>query len=100
MKYQPQFPQRIGCIQDAKAFCRSFLDWYNQQHHHTGVGLMTIKSITVRPTKSTPRARTLSMTPLADPERFVRKEPQPPARPTATWINPPLKFQTGLSHNR
>ena len=26
-----------------------------------------------------------------NPERFVRKEPQPPAKPTATWINPPQK---------
>src|ERR1700693_4057756 len=33
MKYQPQFPQRFGCIQDAKTFCRSFFDWYNQHHH-------------------------------------------------------------------
>ena len=39
MKYQPQFPQRFGCIQDAKAFCRSFFDWYNQDHHHAGIGL-------------------------------------------------------------
>jgi len=38
MKYQPQFPQRFGCIQDAKAFCRSFFDWYNQEHHHAGIG--------------------------------------------------------------
>jgi transposase InsO family protein len=41
MKYQPQFPQRFGCIQDAKAFCRSFFDWYNQEHHHAGIALMT-----------------------------------------------------------
>jgi hypothetical protein len=26
-----------------------------------------------------------------NPERFVRKEPEPPAKPTATWINPPQK---------
>jgi len=32
MKYQPQFPQRFGCIQDAKAFCRSFFDWYTPTH--------------------------------------------------------------------
>jgi hypothetical protein len=41
MKYQPQFPQRFGCIQDAKTFCRSFFDWYNLDHHHAGIGLMT-----------------------------------------------------------
>jgi putative transposase len=41
LKYQPQFPQRFGCIEDAKTFCRSFFDWYNQDHHHAGIGLMT-----------------------------------------------------------
>ena len=25
----------------------------------------------------------------AHPERFVRKPPRPPERPTASWINPP-----------
>ena len=41
LKYQPRFPQRFGCIEDAKSFCRRFFDWYNQQHHHAGIGLMT-----------------------------------------------------------
>ena len=41
MKYQPQFPKRFGCIQDAKAFCHAFCDWYNRHHHHPGIGLMT-----------------------------------------------------------
>ena len=41
MKYQPQFPKRFGCIEDARAFCRRFFTWYNQDHHHVGIGLMT-----------------------------------------------------------
>ena len=40
-KYQPEFPERFGSIQDAKAFCRRFFDWYNGEHHHFGIGLMT-----------------------------------------------------------
>jgi len=27
----------------------------------------------------------------ANPNRFVNKPPQPPTKPTATWINPPNK---------
>src|ERR1019366_4152615 len=27
LKYQPQFPKRFGCIEDAKVFCRRFFDW-------------------------------------------------------------------------
>jgi transposase InsO family protein len=41
LKYQPRFPKRFGCIEDAKAFCRDFFTWYNQDHHHAGIGLMT-----------------------------------------------------------
>jgi hypothetical protein len=26
-----------------------------------------------------------------NPERFVRKQPEPPAKPIAIWINPPPK---------
>ena len=55
MKYQPQFPQRFGCIQDAKAFCRSFFDWYNQEHHHAGIGLMTPDQVHYGQTDANPR---------------------------------------------
>ena len=41
LKYQPRFPKSFGCIKDARAFCRGFFDWYNQDHHHAGIGLMT-----------------------------------------------------------
>ena len=91
MKYQPQFPQRFGCIQDAKAFCRSFFDWYNQEHHHAGIGLMTPDQVHYGQANAihTARQNTLDGAFNRNPERFVRKEPEPPAKPTATWINPP-----------
>ena len=41
LKYQPEFPSRFGCVEDAKDFCRRFFAWYNQDHHHAGLGLMT-----------------------------------------------------------
>ena len=91
MKYQPQFPRRFGCIQDAKAFCRSFFDWYNQEHHHAGIGLMTPDQVHYGQADAIHAARqtTLNDAFNRNPERFVRKEPQPPAKPMATWINPP-----------
>jgi len=91
MKYQPQFPQRFGSIQDAKAFCRSFFDWYNQEHHHAGIGLMTPDQVHQGQADAIHAARQLTLDSAFNktPERFVRKEPQPPAKPIATWINPP-----------
>ncbi len=41
LKYRPDFPERFGCIQDARAHCQRFFDWYNTQHRHSGIGMMT-----------------------------------------------------------
>lgn len=96
MKYQPQFPQRFGSIQDAKAFCRRFFDWYNQDHHHAGIGLMTPDQVHYGQADQIHAARQITLDGAfsRNPERFVRKEPQPPAKPIATWINPPTTRQT------
>jgi transposase InsO family protein len=76
MKYQPQFPQRFGSIQDAKAFCRRFFDWYNQDHHHAGIGLMTPDQVHYGQVDAIQSARqtTLDGAFTRNPERFVRKE--------------------------
>jgi putative transposase len=96
MKYQPQFPQRFGCIQDAKTFCRSFFAWYNQDHHHAGIGLLTPDQVHYGQADEVHAARQITLDGAfsRNPERFVRKEPEPPAKPTATWINPPTSRQT------
>jgi transposase InsO family protein len=80
LKYQPQFPQRFGCIEDAKSFCRSFFDWYNQSHHHTGLGLMPPDQVHYGQVEAVYDARqdTLDRAFLAKPERFVRRQPKPP----------------------
>jgi transposase InsO family protein len=41
MKYRPEFPDRFGCIQDSRAFCQPFFAWYNDDHRHSGIGMMT-----------------------------------------------------------
>lgn len=40
LKYQPEFPERFGCLEDARNFCTVFFDWYNNYHFHTGLALM------------------------------------------------------------
>jgi transposase InsO family protein len=93
LKYQPQFPKRFGCIEDARAFCRRFFTWYNQDHHHVGIGLMTPDQVHYGQAKVVHAARqdVLTQAYQATPERFVRKAPLPPPMPTQTWINPPRK---------
>jgi putative transposase len=91
LKYQPRFPKRFGCIEDARSFCRAFFVWYNQEHHHTGIGLMTPDQVHYGQTDAVHAARqaTLDRAFCENPERFVNKAPTPPDKPTAAWINPP-----------
>ena len=101
LKYQPQFPKLFGCIEDAKAFCRRFFPWYNQEHHHVGLGLMTPDQVHYGQADDfhAARQRTLDRAFIANPERFVRKPPTPPDKPTAVWINPPSKKPEPISLN-
>ena len=93
LKYQPQFPKRFGCIQDAKTFCRAFFDWYNQDHHHLGIGLMTPNQVHYGQADEVhvTRQKTLDQAFNVNPNRFVNKVPRPPQKPTAVWINPPTQ---------
>ena len=44
-KYCPTFPERFGCIEDARAFSDVFFDHYNHVHRHSGIGLHTPASV-------------------------------------------------------
>jgi transposase InsO family protein len=93
MKYRPDFPERFGCIEDARAHGQHFFPWYNDEHRHSGIGFMpplamhygTAAALTVK------RAATLDAAFAAHPNRFKRIAPRPPELPTAAWINPPKK---------
>ena len=77
LKYQPRFPQRFGCIEDARSFCRPFFDWYNQEHHHVGIGLMTPDQVHYGQTDAVYAARqaTLAIAFQQNLERFVHAIP-------------------------
>ena len=91
MKYRPEFPERFGSFQDAHAFCGRFFGWYNDEHRHSGIGFHTPADVHYGRAElvRAQRADVLSAAYATHPERFVRKPPQPPALPTAVWINQP-----------
>jgi putative transposase len=93
LKYRPDFPYRFGCGEDAKAFCRGFFTWYNHEHHHSGLGLLTPYAVHhgLAPKLIERRRLVLLAAYRAHPERFVRKLPTPPLLPSAAWINPPSR---------
>jgi putative transposase len=41
LKYRPDFPARFGSLPDARAHCADFFRWYHNEHHHSGIALMT-----------------------------------------------------------
>jgi len=99
LKYRPEFPDRFVSLQHARTFCREFFPWYNAEHHHSGLGLLTPEVVHTQRSAEVRelRQQTLNLAYAAHPERFVRKPPQPPALPTEVWINPPQKSESDLS---
>ncbi len=95
LKYRPDFPKQFGSIEAARAHCQRFFTWYNDVHHHGGLGLHTPTDVhhghagAVREQ----RAVILSAAYQAHPERFVRHPPMPPKIPSNSWINPPEEME-------
>jgi putative transposase len=91
LKYRPAFPARFDSIEQAREFCRFFFRWYNHEHRHSGIGLMTPATVHHGRAKKAHAARQAVLTAAyaANPERFVRKAPTPPTLPSAAWINKP-----------
>jgi putative transposase len=91
LKYRPAFPERFGSIQDARAYCHLFFRWYNAEHHHSGLGLLTPADVHqgLAAQRVAARATVLATAYATHPERFSGGLPQPPACPQEVWINRP-----------
>ena len=91
LKYRPEFPERFGSLEDARAFCQVFFPWYNWDHHHTGLALLTPGVVHYGNAQDVLRSRqeVLDAAYTAHPERFVRRAPVPLQLPREVWINPP-----------
>jgi putative transposase len=91
LKYHSGFPDRFGSIEDARGFCQPFFRWYNFEHHHSGLGLLTPAVVHLGKAAELLARRQMVLDAAfeAHPERFVRRPPRPPSLPTAVWINRP-----------
>jgi putative transposase len=91
LKYRPDFPDRFGCIEDARQFCRAFFPWYNNEHKHTGINLLSPTDVHHGEAESIIASRqiVLNTAYALHPERFVRKMPKHKPMQQAVWINPP-----------
>ncbi len=95
LKHHPTFPDRFGSIHDARSFCQGFFGWYNDQHYHSGIALLTPADVHYGRAAQIINARrvVLDSAFAAHPERFVRNPPQPLRLPDQVWINKPVDPQ-------
>jgi putative transposase len=91
LKYRPDFPDRFGSLEDAQDFCRCFFQWYNHEHYHSGLALLTPATVHFGRTEEVIRKRALVLQTAyaGHPERFVHGVPTPASPPAAAWINRP-----------
>ena len=95
-KYRPDFPDRFGCIQDSRAFCQTFFTWYNEEHRHSGIELLTPAMVHYGQAQEMIGRRQVVLDAAfqAHPERFVRSAPKLLAIPKEVWINKPSENKT------
>jgi putative transposase len=93
LKYRPEVPNTFGSLPDARAFCQRFFRWYNGEHRHSGIAWHTPNDVHYGHAEAVRlvRADVLSAAYTRNPDRFVRKHPEPPQLPTASWINKPTE---------
>jgi putative transposase len=92
MKQRPQVPERFGSIEEARVTFRGLFAWYNEEHRHSGIAMLTPAMVHTGTgsTVITARAQVLTRAYEAHPERFVNQAPTPEPLAPEVWINPPL----------
>lgn len=95
LKYRPEFPERFGSEEDARQFFRGFAHWYNNEHRHSGICMLTPATVHVGRAEEVleHRHQVMLQAYVAHPERFSR----PPRRqrlPEQVWINRPAEPNT------
>ena len=91
LKYGPGFPPFFASLEQGREFCRAFFPWYNDQHRHTGLGLLTPYDVHhgLAPERIAARRVTLQAAWNRHPERFVHGAPEPPQLQPVAYINRP-----------
>jgi len=91
LKYRPDFPKRFGSIQDAKQFCRTFFTWYNCEHKHSGIAMLTPETVHYGRSEAVLEKRQVALNNAfkLNPMRFKGRMPVTASLPEAAWINQP-----------
>jgi len=98
LKYRPELPDRCGSLPDARALVAPLMHWYNEEHYHSGIALLTPSDLHHgrAPAIVAARQRTLDAAYARHPERFVRGAPTHQQPPAEVWINRPDQITGAL----
>lgn len=93
MKYRPDYPNRFDSLPEARQWARRFFDWYNHQHYHSGLNLLTPASVHFKEDQAIKQQRQIVMNAAyqVHPTRFAKGKPVIKGAPQAVYINPPAQ---------
>ncbi len=100
LKYHPTYPGSFASVADGREYFALFFAWFNNEHHHEGIAMLTPAVVHAGRADEVlaARQRVLDAAYAAHPERFVHGPPQVSRPPTEVWINRPTAQHVDLPH--
>ncbi len=91
LKYHPGFPRRFDGREHSTSYCRGFFPWYNGEHRHGGIAMLTPTDVHYGRAEIVlaTRQAALDAAFAVRPERFPNGRPTVKPLPEAVYINPP-----------
>jgi putative transposase len=91
LKYRPNFPECFGSIEDARSFCIDFFRWYNVNHKHSGIAMLTPENVHYNYADEVVAKRQIILDQIFEkhPQRFVNGKPKSKMPDNIVWINKP-----------
>lgn len=91
LKYRPGFPENFGSLEDARTYCSDFFFWYNTEHRHSGIAMLTPEAVHYNFADHVIGKRNIVLEKAyrTSPERFVKGVPKAKIPDNHVWINKP-----------
>lgn len=91
MKYCPFFPGSFASVAEGREFFELFFGWYNDEHHHSGIAMLTPAVVFGGTVDKVVATRQVAMDAAyaRHPERFVHGRPLVARPRPEVWINRP-----------
>ena len=90
LKYQPDYPGKFDTPAHARRWCDEYYEWYNFQHHHSGLNGYTPEQVFTGSYQAVAviKQAALNQRYISNPERFVHGQPTVKLPPRTVTINP------------